>query len=97
MDRNVLKQRMRERFESAMEAALKAVEGAPDGQWIAGSEWQVRDTFQQLMSDCFGELVQGRIDAQPSENQAAFSPCGKSGHGTAQQRRASSPRADGRR
>jgi hypothetical protein len=74
MDRNVLKARMRQRFESVMDEALKAVEEAPDGQWIAGSEWQIRDTFQRLTADCYREIVQSRIDAQPSASQAAFSP-----------------------
>jgi len=82
-DKEVLKHKMRERFEAAMEEALKAVEEAPDGQWISGSEWQVRQVFQELMGKCFGDLVQSRIDKQPSENQAAFSPCGKPRGGTA--------------
>lgn len=97
MDRNVLKAHLRERFESTMEAALQAVEQAPDGQWIAGSEWQIRDTFQQLTADCYREIVQSRIDAQPSATQAAFSPSGKPGRGAARQGRTSGPRADGRR
>jgi hypothetical protein len=86
MDRNVLKTRMRERFEAAMEATLKAVEDAPDGQWIAGSEWQVREVFERLTAECFREAMQGRIDAQASAKQASFSPDGKSGSGVAQQR-----------
>jgi len=83
MDRNVLKSKLRARFEVAMEEALQAVEAAPDGQWISGSEWQVRQAFQELMGQCFGDMVQSRIDGQPSENQAAFSPCGKPNGGVA--------------
>lgn len=64
MDRNVLKARMRERFEAAMEAALKAVEEAPDGQGIAGSEWQVRDAFQALTADCYRETAQSNETAE---------------------------------
>ena len=86
MDRNVLKQRMRERFEAAMAAAFKAVEEAPDGQWITGSEWAVREAFQALTAECFREILQGRIDTEPSASQAAFFPCGKPGGGAAQQR-----------
>ena len=97
MDRNVLKARMRERFEATLEAAIKAVEAAPDGQWIAGSEWQVRDAFQALTADCYREIVQSRVDAQPSAKQAAFSPSGNAGRGTARQGSASGSRADGRR
>jgi len=72
MDRNVLKAQMQERFEATWEEACKAVETAPDGQWIAGSEWQVQEAFQKLMADCYREIVQSRIDALPSEKQAAF-------------------------
>jgi hypothetical protein len=32
-----------------------AVDDAPDGQWIAASEWEVRDIFQKLTADCFGQ------------------------------------------
>jgi hypothetical protein len=97
MDRNVLKTRMRERFEVAMEAALKAVEGAADGQWIAGSEWQVREAFEKLTAGCFGEAIQGRIDAEPSARQAAFSPGGKPRRGVTQQRRSRGAGVDRRR
>ena len=87
MDRNVLKTRMREHFEKAMEATLQAVERAPDGQWIAGSEWQVREAFERLTAECFREAMQERIDAQASAKQASFSPGGKPGSGAAQQGR----------
>ena len=83
MDRNVLTSKLPARFEVAMEEALQAVEAAPDGQWISGSQWQVRQAFQELMGQCFGDMVQSRIDGQPSENQAAFSPCGKPNGGVA--------------
>jgi hypothetical protein len=97
MDRKVLESRLRGRCELAVQAAIQAVEAAPDGQWIAGSEWQVRDIFQRLTADCYGEMVQSRIDALPSEGQAAFSPSGEPGTGAAQQGRASGPGADRRR
>jgi len=97
MDRNVLKTQMQKRFETTWEAALKAVEEAPEGQWIAGSEWQVQEAFQKLMTECYREIVQSRIDAQPSEKQAAFSPSGKPGTGVARQGRAKGPGADHRR
>ncbi len=83
MNRDVLKRRMRERFEATMETAFQAVEGASDGQWIAGSEWAVREAFQGLTAECFREILQGRIDAAPSASQTAFSPGGKSGGGVA--------------
>ncbi len=76
MDKEVLKQRLTERFQHSLESALKAVDDAPDGQWIAASEWQVRDIFQKLTADCFGQMIQQRIDHLPSASQAAFSPGG---------------------
>ena len=75
MDKEVLKRQLTERFQRSLESALKAVEEAPDGQWIAGSEWEVRDIFQKLTSDCFGQMIQQRIDQLPSASQAAFPPC----------------------
>jgi hypothetical protein len=87
MDRNVLKEQMRAKFDAAMDETLKSVEGASDGQWIAESEWRVRELFQTLMAECFTKALQLRIDAEPSAKQAAFSPSGKSGRGLAKQRR----------
>ena len=74
MDKEVLKRQLAERFQQSLEAALKAVDEAPDGQWIAASEWQVRDIFQKFTADCFGQMIQQRIDHLPSACQAAFSP-----------------------
>ena len=90
MDRNVLESRVREHFEKRLPAMIDAVEKAPDGQWIAASEWQVREQFQALAAECFGTAVQSRLEALPSEKQAAFSPGGRSiaAAGAAEQRRA---------
>jgi hypothetical protein len=77
MDKEVLKQRLTERFQRSLEEALKAVEDAPDGQWIAASEWEVRDIFQKLTADCFGQMIQDRIDGLPSQSQTVFSPDGR--------------------
>jgi hypothetical protein len=96
MDRNVLKDRMLAKFDAVLDESLKAVEGAPDGQWIAESEWRVREVFQTLTAECFREALQMRIDAEPSAKQAAFSPSGKSGGGVAKQRRVRGPGADRR-
>lgn len=96
MDKEVLKRRLTERFQQSLSEALAAVEAAPDGQWIADSEWQVRETFQRLTAECYQEMVQGRIDAEPSAPRAAFSPCGQAGGGAAEQGVARRPGADGR-
>ena len=76
MDREVLKRQLTGRCQRALDEALRAVDEAPDGQWIAASEWEVRDIFQKLTADCFGRMIQVRIDRLPSASQAAFSPDG---------------------
>ena len=71
MDRQGLKRRLRDKVEAALEKAMDAVQAAPDGRWIAGSEWAVRETFQGLMRECFQEIVQAKVDSDP-----ATSVCG---------------------
>jgi hypothetical protein len=97
MDKEVLKRQLTERCQQALDQALRAVDEAPDGQWIAASEWEVRDIFQKLTADCFGQMIQGRIDELPSQSQAAFSPDGQIAS-TAEQRQSRRGGADrGRR
>ena len=92
MDRDALKRSLKEQFEQSLEKALDAVERAPDGRWIAASEWQVREIFQKLMSECYQTMLQAKMDAAP---QAAFSPSrpqafeeqGKASHSRAHRRR----------
>lgn len=86
MDKEVLKRQLTERWQHSLDEALRAVDEAPDGQWIAASEWEVRGIFQKLTADCFGQMIQERIDRLPSASQAAFSPDGPS-DGTAAQRK----------
>lgn len=74
MDKEVLKQQLTERCQLALDKALKAVDEAPDGHWIAASEWTVRDIFHQLTADCFGQMIQRRIDESPPASRAVFSP-----------------------
>lgn len=96
MDKEVLKRQLMERCQAALDEALRAVDEAPDGQWIAGSEWEVRDIFQKLTADCFGRMIQERVDGLPSGAQAAFSPGGLFG-GAAAQGKPRGAGADGRR
>jgi hypothetical protein len=92
MDRDAIKRTLKEQFEQSLDKALDAVEHARDGQWIAASEWQVREIFQKLMSESYQQMLQARLDSAP---QAAFSP---SRPPSAQgQRQASGPRAHRRR
>ena len=83
MDREVLVYQMTERFQELYGQALDALERAPDGQWIAASEFAFRDTFQQLMKESYQAAVQARIDAHPAARQAAFSPCKPGAGGSA--------------
>jgi hypothetical protein len=93
MDKEVLKQQLTERCQRALDEALKAVDQAPDGQWIAASEWEVRDIFQKLTADCFGQMIQERMDRLPSASQAAFFPGRRSGvAGQGQSRRSCADR-----
>jgi len=39
MDRDVLLHQMTERFQELYNRALDTLDHAPDGQWIAASEW----------------------------------------------------------
>ena len=71
MDREAIKRKLKEQFEQSLDEALDAVEHAPDGRWIAASEWQVREIFQKLMSRSYQQMLQAKLDAAP---QAAFSP-----------------------
>jgi hypothetical protein len=75
MDRDKLKRELTEHFQQSLDQAMEAVEKAPDGQWIAASEWQIREIFQKLMADSFQQILQAKVDAA---NQAAFSPSGQS-------------------
>jgi hypothetical protein len=55
MDREVLRRQLAERFQQSLDSALKAVDEVPDGQWIAASEWDVRDIFQKLTANGCGQ------------------------------------------
>ena len=74
MDRDVLMQQMTERFQELYNQALDALDHAPDGQWIAASEWAFRDAFLQLMKESYQAAMQSKVDAHPTAQAAAFSP-----------------------
>jgi len=61
---------MRGEFEEFAKQVMGAVNDAPDGQWIAGSEEQVRDLCAEMRRKVFERAVQKRVDAA----EAAFSP-----------------------
>jgi len=58
------------------QAVMTAVNDAPDGQWIAGSEEQVRDLSADFRRKVFQKAVQQRIDAA----EAAFPPSDSNNH-----------------
>jgi hypothetical protein len=94
MDRDKLKRELTGQFQVSLDQAMEAVEKAPDGQWIAASEWQIRDIFQRLMQQSFEKLLQARLDAA---DEAAFSPSRPAGAPASQQRPPRRGRADGQR
>jgi hypothetical protein len=77
MDKEVLDRRLSELCQKAMSEARTAVGQAPDGQWIAASEWQIREIFQRLTQDCYQAMLQAKADDHPTASQAAFSPGGE--------------------
>lgn len=89
MDREALKRELTEQFHQSLDEAVNAVEQAPDGSWIAASEWQVRELFQKLRAQAFERMLQAKLDA--AEASGAFSPSeapGDAGQGQARAGRA---------
>jgi len=66
------RQRMQQKMETLLEGVITAVNQAPDGAWINGSETQVRDLFAEFRRDAYETALQMRLGA----TQAAFSPGG---------------------
>jgi hypothetical protein len=60
MDRDKLKRELTENFQSSLDQAIEAVEKAPDGQWIAASQWQIREIFQKPMGETFEKVLQAK-------------------------------------
>jgi hypothetical protein len=65
-------QQMRGPFEEAMRQVADAVNRAPDGRWINGSEVQVRDVMAEFRRKTYQTALQMRVDAA----EGAFSPGG---------------------
>lgn len=70
---------MKQEFEEFAEGVMEAVNDAPDGQWIAGSEEQVRDLCAEMRRAVFERALQRRVDAA----EAAFPPSAPSDNGQA--------------
>jgi hypothetical protein len=61
---------MRKKMEEMLGQVADAINDAPDGYLIAGSEEKVRDLFAEMRRQAFETGLQMRIDAA----EAAFSP-----------------------
>jgi hypothetical protein len=72
LDRDELVRRMREDFERTMLKVADAVNDAPDGHLIDGSEEQVRDLLGDFRRRAFETASQMRVEA--TESSPAFSP-----------------------
>jgi len=65
-------ERMRGEFEQAMREVANAVNQAPDGRWINGSEVQVLEVMTEFKRKAFETALQMRVDAAEGD----FSPGG---------------------
>jgi hypothetical protein len=63
-------EQMKEEMEAYLSSVIEAVNNAPDGAWIAGSEEQVREVSAEFRRRMFEKAVQMRVDAA----EAAFPP-----------------------
>ena len=78
IERDELVRRMREDFEKTMRQVADAVNDAPDGHLIDGSEERVRELLSGFRQRSFQTAAQMRVEA--TEAWAAFSP-GEAGAG----------------
>jgi hypothetical protein len=70
---------MEREVQQYLQSVMQAVNNAPDGAWIAGSEESVRDMSADFRRRVFERAVQMRVDAA----EAAFSPSAQPGDGQA--------------
>jgi GTP cyclohydrolase I len=61
---------MKDEIEQYVKKVMEAVNEAPDGEWIAGSEERVRNLSAEMRRRVFERAVQKRVDAA----EAAFPP-----------------------
>ncbi len=61
---------MKREAEQLLKDVMEAVNQAPDGGWIDGSEEQVRDRMAEFRRRVFEAAIQARLDAA----EAAFPP-----------------------
>jgi len=94
MDKQAYMARMQEDFRRIMEQVADAINAAPAGNVISGSEMEVRDLMAEFRQIAFERGIQMRIDS----NEATFSPSeGRVGPSADQQGPKLSERGDGER
>jgi hypothetical protein len=85
-------ERMRSVTEKMLSEVMEAVNQAPDGAWINGSEMQVREVLAEYRRQAYEMALQMRVEAA----EAAFSPDGEiDGSSSAQQGVGDSQHGDG--
>ena len=72
IDRDELIRRMRPKFEEVMTQVTQAVNDAPDGHLINGSEERCRDVLGEFRQAAYETAVQMRVEA--TEADPSFSP-----------------------
>jgi hypothetical protein len=77
MSREEFIDQMRKKVEEALGLVADAINEAPPGQIISGSEEQVRDVFAELRQQAFETGLQMRVNAA----EAAFPPSEGPDHG----------------
>jgi hypothetical protein len=95
VDAKAFEEAMRAEFEKTMRGVMEAVNAAPQGEWIEGSEYQVHDLMVAFEQKAYQKALQMRTQAA----EAAFSPSasGNTGEPPALQGAPGTKRADGRR
>ena len=79
VSRDTFAEVMRDCADQYLKQMREAVNNAPDGDWIGGSEEQFRDIAGKMRQRCFEQAVQRRVDAA----EAAFPPSAQPNDGKA--------------
>ena len=94
LDKEQYLARMQAQVRRVLEGVADAVNQAPDGRVISGSEMRVRDLMAELRQAAFETALQLRIDSTES----SFSPAeGRVGQGQAEQGAVGPQHVDGQR
>lgn len=75
-ERDRLQTLLRERFTQYMGRVMDAVNAAPDGKLIEGSEVEVHDLMRQFEQEVYQAALQARIDSTESSFSPSQAPIG---------------------